>query len=455
VGSIWSKIAKGFYYFGGEAMKYVIGIRREDKNKWERRVPLTPEHVKELRENHSIEVWLQPSPIRIFLDEEYVQAGAKIREDLSPCPVVFGVKEMPLVFFQPHNTYVFFSHVIKGQDYNMPMLRRLLELKCQLIDYEKVVDEKGRRLIFFGKHAGIAGMVDTLWALGQRLSWEKIPNPFKQIKIAHQYESLARAEEEISEVGRKIKSDGLDKSLLPFICGISGYGNVSHGAQEILDILPIKEISPDEISPLVESAEYSKNHVYKVVFKEEHTVEPISQNDRFDLQDYYDHPEKYRSKFETYVPYLTLFMNCIYWDKRYPKLVTKKYLKQLYAGKEKPRLRVIGDISCDIEGSVECNLKWTQPDNPVYVYDPFDDRAIDGYEGNGPVVLAVDNLPCEIPRESSIYFSQVLKPFIPEIARADFSVDFDQCNLPPPIKNAVIVYHGELTPNYLYLKNFL
>jgi alanine dehydrogenase len=452
---MWSKIVKGFYCSGGESMKYRIGIRREDKNKWERRVPLTPEHVKELREDHSIEVWLQPSPIRIFLDEEYVQAGAKIREDLSQCPVVFGVKEMPLGFFQPHNTYVFFSHVIKGQDYNMPMLKRILELKCNLIDYEKVVDEKGRRLIFFGKHAGIAGMVDTLWALGQRLSWEKISNPFERIENAYKYKNLNQAKEEISKVGTKIKREGLIKSLAPLICGIAGYGNVSHGVQEILDLLPIKEINPTEIFPLVEGAEYSENHIYKVVFKEKHTVEPILPEDRFELQDYYSHPEKYRSKFETYIPHLSLFMNCIYWDKRYPKLVTKKYLKQLYAGTQKPRLRVIGDISCDIEGSVECNLKWTEPDKPIYVYDPLQDKAIDGHEGTGPVVLAVDNLPCEISKESSIYFSQVLKPFIPDIAKADFSVDFDQCILPPPIKNAVIAYHGELTPNYRYLKNYL
>jgi len=436
-------------------MKYMIGIRREDKNKWERRVPLTPEHVRELRQDHSVEVWLQPSPIRIFSDEEYIQAGAKIQEDLSQCPIVFGVKEMPLAFFQPHNTYVFFSHVIKGQDYNMPMLKRMLELRCQLIDYEKVVDEGKRRLIFFGKHAGIAGMIDTLWALGQRLCWEKIPNPFERIKNAYKYRNLDEAKEEVSDVGKKIKREGLDKSLVPLICGISGYGHVSQGVQEILDLLPIKEISPDEIFPLVESAEYSKNHIYKVVFKEKHTVEPISPTDRFELQDYYDHPEKYRSKFETYIPHLSLFMNCIYWDKRYPKLVTKKYLKQLYAGKEKPRLRIIGDISCDVEGSVECNPKWTQPDNPVYVYNPFEDKGIDGYEGNGPVVLAVDNLPCEISKEASIYFSQVLKPFVIEIAKADFLVDFDHCNLPPPIKNAVIAYHGELTSNYRYLKNYL
>jgi len=416
---------------------------------------LTPEDVKEFRENHSIEVCLQPSKIRIFSDEEYIQVGAKIQEDLSPCPVVFAVKEMPLGFFQPHKTYVFFSHVIKGQKFNMPMLKRMLELKCQLIDYEKVVDEKGRRLIFFGKHAGMAGMIDTLWALGQRLSWEGISNPFHRVKNAYKYKNLAEAKEGISEVGKKIKTEGLDKSLVPLICGVTGYGHVSHGVQEILDLLPIKEISPDEIFSLVRSSNYSKNHIYKVVFKEEHTVEPISPEDHFELQDYYDHPEKYRSKFETYIPHLTLFVNCIYWDKRYPKLVTKKYLKQLFSNKEKPNLRVIGDISCDIEGSVECNLKWTQPDNPVYVYNPFEDKTTDGYEETGPVVLAVDNLPCEISKEASIYFSQVLKPFIPEIVKADFSVGFDRCILPSPIKNAVIAYHGELTPNYRYLQNYL
>ncbi len=436
-------------------MKYMIGIRREDKNKWERRVPLTPEHVKELVEKHSVEVWLQPSPIRIFPDEQYVQAGAKIQEDLSLCPVVFGVKEMPSGFFSPDKTYVFFSHVIKGQAYNMPMLKRMMELKCQLIDYEKVADEKGRRLIFFGEHAGLAGMIDTLWALGQRLSWEGISNPFDRIKNAYKYETLAGAKEDVSEVGERIRAEGLDESLVPLICGIAGYGNVSHGVQEILDLLPIKEIRPDEIAPLIRSSDYSKNHIYKVVFKEEHTVERISQKDGFRLQDYYDHPEKYRSKFEVYLPYLTVLVNCIYWEERYPRLVTKKYLKRLFSNKEKPNLRAIGDITCDIEGSVECNLKWTQPDNPVYVYDPFEDRAKDGWEGTGPVVLAVDNLPCEISREASAYFSQVLKPFVPEIARADFSVDSDRCILPPPIKNAVIVYHGELTPKYQYIKDYL
>ncbi len=418
-------------------------------------MPLIPEHVKELIESHAIDVYLQPSLIRIFSDDEYIQAGAKVKEDLSGCSIIFAVKEIPTDFFQPQKTYVFFSHTIKGQKHNIPMLKRMMKLGCNLIDYEKVTDEKGRRLIFFGRHAGLAGMIDTLWALGKRLTWEGIPNPFTEIKNAYKYKSLAEAKEGISKAGEKIKTDGLPELLTPLIFGVTGYGHVSSGAQEILDLLPHKQISPHEISSVDKQSDFSKRHIYKVVFKEEHIVEPISREDLFDLKDYYDYPEKYRSQFENYIPHLTVLVNCIYWDERYPRLVTKKFLKKLYAEDKNPRLKVIGDISCDIEGSIECTVKGTAPDNPVYVYNPGEEKVTDGYKGKGLVILAVDNLPCEISREASLDFSRVLKPFIPQIVKADFSVNFDGCALPPPIKNAVIVYHGELTPDYHYMQSFL
>ncbi len=432
-----------------------IGIRREDKSRWERRVPVIPEHARKLREEHGVEVWLQPSKIRVFSDEEYIQAGACVWEGLSPCPVILAIKEIPPDFFEPGKTYVFFSHTIKGQPYNMPMLKKMLELGCTLIDYEKVTDERGRRLIFFGRHAGLAGMIDSLWALGQRLNWEGIPNPFAEIRQTYQYESLAEAQKDVVRVGEKIAAEGLPESITPLIIGIAGYGNVSRGVQEILSLLPILEIEPDEVEAVSMGVDYSRNHVYKVVFREEHTVEPISPADRFELQDYYNHPEKYRSQFERYLPHLTVLMNCIYWDKMYPRLVTKSYLKRLFGGEEQPRLRVIGDVSCDIEGAIECTLHCTEPDEPVFVYDPFADRAIPGYAGKGPVVLAVDILPSELPRESSADFSRVLLDYIPAIAKADYSVPFEQLDLPPEIKRAVIAHRGELTPNYRYLEKFL
>jgi saccharopine dehydrogenase (NAD+, L-lysine-forming) len=444
-------------------MNACIGIRREDKSRWERRVPVTPEDARKLKEEYGIEVWVQPSPIRAFSEEEFTQAGAIVQEDLSPCPVVFAVKEMPLDFFQSRKTYVFFAHVIKGQPYNMPMLKKMLELGCNLIDYEKVTDEKGRRLIFFGRHAGIAGMIDTLWALGQRLDWEGIPNPFSQLRHTYEYRDLAEAKEAVSKVGEKIKAEGLPESVVPLICGIAGYGNVARGVWEILDLLPIEEIETKEVAPLVEGpalsgakgSDYASNVIYKAVFKEEHTVKPISPGGRFELQDFYDHPEKYRGKFESYVPYLTLIMNCVYWEEKYPRLVTKEYLKQLYGKQKQPRLRVIGDISCDIEGAIECTVRSTEPDEPVFVYNPFTGEATDGYEGEGPVVMAVDILPSELPRDASVDFSGVLQEFIPAIAKADFSVPFEQLDLPPEIKRAVIAYHGKLTPDYRYIEESL
>jgi len=436
-------------------MKNRIGIRREDKNKWERRVPLTPEDVKELREVQGIDVTLQPSPIRVFPDDEYLHVGANIQEDLSACPVVFAVKEIPAEFFRPGKTYVFFSHVIKGQKQNMPMLKRMMELKCNLIEYEKVADQEGKRLIFFGRHAGLAGMIDTLWALGKRLSWEGISNPFAGIENAYKYKTLNQAREGVLRAKEQIKKNGLPAEMTPLVFGVTGYGHVSLGAQEILDLLPHKQIDPNEIFSLDGESDFSRKHVYKVVFKEEHLAEPISPAGRFELQDYYDHPEKYRSQFERYIPHLAVLVNCIYWDERYPRLVTRKFLRKLYAEKESPRLRVIGDVSCDIEGSIECTVRVTQPDNPVYVCNPEEGQVRDGYEGKGVVILAVDNLPCEIPRRASIDFSHALKPFVPQIAKADFSVGFDKLALPAPIKKAAILHHGELTPDYRYIQEFL
>ena len=143
-----------------------IGIRREDKNKWEKRVPLTPEDVQLLIADHDLKIVVQPSQDhRIFPDSEYAKAGAIIDEDLSSCSTIIGVKEIPDQLFQPDTTYIFFSHVIKGQPYNMPMLQTLMEKNCTLLDYEKFEDNQNRRLIFFGRHAGLAGMVETLWAV--------------------------------------------------------------------------------------------------------------------------------------------------------------------------------------------------------------------------------------------------------------------------------------------------
>jgi saccharopine dehydrogenase (NAD+, L-lysine-forming) len=428
-----------------------VGIRREDKSRWERRVPITPAKARELRERHGLEFYVQPSAVRVFREEEFARAGAHVQEDLSPAGVVFAVKEIPLPFFQAGKTYVFFAHVIKAQPYNMPMLKRMMELRCNLIDYEKITDERGRRLIFFGWHAGVVSVVESLWALGRRLEWEGVANPFTAIRNTYTYDGLGAVRADLRAVGERIRSEGLPRAIAPLIVGIAGYGNVGRGVKEMLAELPTIDVPPEEVRRVAEDRGASNRALYRVVFKEEDIVAPNDPASHFDLQEYFQHPERYHSTFERYLPHL---MNANYWDERYPRLLPKSYARTLYGG-EQPRLRVIGDASCDIGGSIECTVKATEPDDPAYVWDPSTGEARMGVAGKGPVVLAVDILPSELPREASEYFSEILEPFIPAIAAADYSVPFEELEVPSEIARAVIVYHGKLTPDYRYLAKHL
>ena len=435
-------------------MSNFIGIRHEDKYLMERRTPLTPKHLAQLIREKKLDFIVQRSEKRIFTEGEYLAAGARVEDNLKECSIILGVKEIPISFFESEKTYVFFSHVIKGQAYNMPMLKRMMELKCNLIEYERIVDEQGKRLIFFGKYAGLAGMINSLWSLGQRLKFYGMETPFLKIQQAHKYDSLAEARKVISEVGQEIAENGLPEELRPLTIGFTGYGNVSIGAQEIANLLPVKEISPEILLTLKDRDHLPNNLIYKIVFKEEDLSEPIDHAQEFELHDYYAHPEKYRSQFEKYIPHLTVLMNCMYWDTRYPRIVTKDYLEKLYSAGT-PKLAVIGDITCDPDGSIECTHKGTEIEDPVFVYNPFTHRPTSGFEGDGILVMPVDILPSELPRDSSIAFADALMPYIKPIAVADFNQHFDDVDLPRALKKALILHQGELTPDYKYIEQYL
>jgi alpha-aminoadipic semialdehyde synthase len=436
-------------------MPYFIGLRREDKNPWERRVPLIPSHIRELRQEHGLEFIVQPSPIRIFRDEDFVLEGARVEEDLSPCSVVFAVKEIPVDLVADGRTYLFFSHTIKGQSHNMPMLRRLIDRRATLIDYERIVDDQGRRLLFFGRQAGEAGMVDTLWALGRRLKLEGLETPFARLLQMYHYTNLLEAKEAVARAGFAIRENGLPPEVVPLVTGFAGYGHVSQGAQEIYNLLPVAEIAAEEFAEFMRAGNFSPHRAYKIVFSEHHMVRPRDAGRIFDLQEYYRSPELYEAILEPYLGHLTAFVNGIYWAPKYPHFVTKAFIRRLYEGEVRPRLRVVADISCDIEGGVEITLKCTDPQDPVFVYDPVLDAALPGLEGRGPVVIAVDNLPAEISLESSIFFSQALKPFVPGIARADYGAPFEAGGLPAPVKRGTILWRGEFTPPFAHMKEFL
>ena len=431
-----------------------IGIRREDKNEWERRVPLTPVHVEQLTKS-GFKVSIQASNVRIFSDVEYANAGAAIREDLTDCDLVLAVKEIPVKFFRKGGVFMFFPHVCKGQSHNMSMLRRIMEVGATLIDFERVVDDSNRRLIFFGNHAGSAGMIETFHALGRRLEWEGFKTQFAEVKRPVSLDGIDQGCEMVRAVGQKIKKDGLPDSLVPLVVGFAGYGNVSKGAQAVFDLMPHEQIAPRELEPFFKSQNYSSRKLYKVVFEEEHFVRSRDIRKEFSLHEYYEEPERYLGVFEEYLPYLTVLMNCIYWDQRYPKLVTKDWIQKAWASIERPRLKVLGDISCDIEGAIECTLAATDPGDPMYTYVAAEDRIVHGWKGEGPVVMAVDTLPSEVPREASSSFGDMLAPFLHRIVAADFGAPFGPLDLPNEIKKAVIVHRGDLTPNYRHLLRFL
>lgn len=430
-----------------------IGIRHEDKYIMERRVAIPPVVAKKLIEN-GLEVYVESSAKRVFNDDEFKEVGAKVTKDLSPCPVIFGVKEMPDHFFEEGKTYIFFSHVIKGQAYNMPMLKAMIGKKCNLIDYEKIADDTGRRLIFFGRFAGLAGMINSLWSFGQRLKLKGVDTPFTSLQQAHKYDSLSEAEIAVKAVGDIIRKTGLPKEFVPFTIGFTGYGNVSKGAQHIADLLPTVEISPEDLLELKKSGKFSNKLVYKIVFKEEDLSEPIDPNNKFDLSDYYNHPEKYKNQFEKYPEHLTILMNCMYWDDKYPRIFTKDFIEKIYR-KGNMKLQVVGDITCDPDGSIEFLHKGTVIQDPVFVYDPIKREPTMGFEGDGILVMAVDILPSELPRESSESFGEALVNFVPAIAQADYSQDFDSLRLPSEIKRALILHKGELTPDYQYISEYL
>ncbi|MCB0254549.1 MAG: hypothetical protein KDI55_12575 [Anaerolineae bacterium] len=431
-----------------------VGVRREDKSIWERRVPLTPAVARLLRDQHGIETYIQPSSIRAFSDDEFRQAGVQVDEDLSGCPVVLAIKEIPKNVFLPGQAYVFFAHVIKGQPFNMPMLARLLELGCTLIDYERITDDTGRRLIFFGWHAGVAGMLETLRALGLRLQWQGVPNPFAALRQPYQYRDLDEALLDVDAAAASIRTDGLPASLAPLTLGVAGYGNVARGVWHILDRLPVQVIEPDDLAGVAVDPAASRHVIYAATFREEHIAASLAAGQPFDLQRYYQHPEEFQPAFEPYLPYLDVLVNAIYWTPQYPRLVTKTYLRDAMAG-DALRLQVIGDISCDIDGAIECTVRATEAGEPCFVYDPLTDETTDGVAGRGVVDMAVDILPSELPRDASEDFSRVLAEFIPALATADYSAPFAELALPAPIKRAVITHRGELTPDYRYLLQYL
>jgi alpha-aminoadipic semialdehyde synthase len=432
-------------------MNFRLGVRREDLPH-ERRAPLCPDDLLWLSRK-GISVAVEPSSARIFADREYLDAGAALEVDLSPCGVILGLKEVAGEKLMAKKCYLFFSHTMKGQDHNLPMLKRLLELGCTLIDYEAITDRNGRRLVYFGHYAGYAGMIDSLWALGQRLARvDQLDTPLLALQQTLAYDDIDHAERMVRAVGLALKEMALPADLTPITIGLAGMGNVSKGAQQVMHWLGATRIAAEDLA----TAAAATVGIRYVVFDLPHLVQRRTDGGFSSREHYYAHPEEYEPIFaQRYLPELNLLANCIYWEARFPRLVTLADLQALYRNARGTRLRVIGDLSCDVGGAIEATVKTTEPVNPVYVYDLDRAQAIDGVHGRGPVILAIYNLPSELPREASAAFSCALSPFLPRLAAAQLDASLERSGLPQPLQRATIAYRGELTPRFAYLQPLL
>jgi alpha-aminoadipic semialdehyde synthase len=444
-----------FLYFKrgaeSEGVMKKIGIRKEDKNQFEGRVPLIPDHCKLIIDNFNIPIKIQPSNIRTFEDQEFSQAGCVVDENILDCDLILGVKEIPADMYQKDKVYMCFSHTIKGQDYNMPTLKKILESEATLLDYELITNQLGQRTVYFSTFAGYVGAAETLWTIGRRWALEGFHTPFEKLRRPYEYKNLAHLKMAIGLIGKELISDGIPQDAPPIIIGVTGSGSVSMGALNILQILPHKYIQPEDL--LSSDFKPDTHFIYIVHLKRKYRVAPIYASDSADSSKFFEKPQEYKSIVESYLEKCTALINGVYWEEGFPRIATKSFIRKHYESKK--YLRVIADISCDIHGSVEFTEYATQPDAPVFTYNPLTEKPEAGFTLNGPNVMAVDNLPAEISRDSSEYFSESLIGYVPMILETDFSKPFDKLVLPEFLKRAIIVHKGELTPGFRYLQKFI
>jgi alpha-aminoadipic semialdehyde synthase len=450
-------------------MQNTIGILREGlSKKGEKRAAVTPEWAKHIVEwGHKLIVQPAAHPEteeikRAFNDEEYKNSGAEISEDLSPADVIFGLKEIDTDRILPNKTYLFFSHTHKGQKKNRSMLQALVKNNSTVIDYELIRTDKNIRLVTaFTYNAGYAGMVDSLWTLGKRLKINGVPNPFELINQAIEEEHLNKAKESFNLAAREIELNGTPEELPPIIVCILGKGKTAEGTREMFDILPHEDIRIEQLQEIYQNGSRKKLYALHIDIEEIYRIKKDSQlsvkeYNNLDVKEkwqvYFDHPELFETNLDKVLPYITVLMNCIIWSNKYPRTTTKSLIKMTY--NDDKTLQVIGDITCDPNGSIEFS-KETWIDDPVYIYNTETETITDGFEGDGIAVMAVTNLPCEFSADASIQFGGNLAPFYKNIVSTDYKKSFADSGLAPEIKSAVIMWKGEFAEEFKYMKAFI
>ena len=428
-----------------------LGIVREVYSKWERRAPLCPSHVRELTKD-GIKVLVQPSKTRIFSDKEYEDAGAVITNDVSEAQVILGVKQVPVEELLADKTYMFFSHTIKGQIQNMPLLEACLQKNVRLVDYECITKDgksNGKRLIAFGSWAGRAGMINALRGLGERLLALGISSPFLHMGSSYMYSSFEEARRAVLQVGEAIRTHGIAPELAPFVVVFTSNGKASRGAQEVFELLPHQWVHASELAHLPPD----RGKLFGCVVTAQDTAKH-REDAPFDRQEYYQHgAARYESAFHRDIaPYASTIVNCTYWDDRYPRLLTKQDMQVLHA-EGNTKLLAVADISCDVRGSVEMLERTSTIERPFYRYSVANQRVEDDLDGDGVLMMGVDILPSELPREASRHFGDLLTSMVRPLLQASPDATMQELDqtLTRELLGAVITNKGSMTPRFAYI----
>jgi alanine dehydrogenase len=395
-----------------------FGIIKERKNPPDRRVVFSPDELarlKQLYKDASIKV--ESSDIRIFTDEQYKNLGIEVTNDISDCDVLFGVKEVPVEYLIPNKAYFFFSHTIKKQPYNRKLLQVILEKNIDLYDHETIVDSHNRRLIGFGRYAGIVGAYNSIRAFGIKFELFKLPKA----------ETLSGKEALITHLKRLV--------LPPLKFVITGTGKVGNGAKEVLDAIKVKEVSVEN---------YLTKNYSQPVYTQIDVLEYNKRKDGkvLDFKDFYNNPLDYVSDFERFTKVSDIYITGHFYANVAPIILTREMLQS-----KDCKIKVVADISCDVNGPIACTQRSSTIAEPLYGYLPSENKEVDIFHPAAIVVMAVDNLPCELPKDASEGFGEM---FMEHVIPAFFNGDKDGI-----LQRAKITEKGKLTPRFSYLQDYV
>lgn len=395
-----------------------IGIIREGKIPPDARVLLTPEQCKKIEANLPVDILVEPSENRVFEDEEYEKQNVTLSKDMESCKVLMGVKEVPIMNLIPNKTYFFFSHTIKEQVYNRKLLQAILAKNIRLIDYEVLTNERGQRLIAFGRFAGMVGAHNGLWTYGKRTG-------AFELKRMKDHKDYAEAQAFYKTV-----------KFPPIRIVLTGTGRVGKGAAEVLEDMGIQKVKPkDFLNQTYDHAVYTQLVCSNYAQRKDGSA--------FHKQDFYDHPEWFEAKFAPYTQVSDLMINGIYWDNNAPAFFTKEEMKS-----KDFKIKVIADVTCDIApvSSIPSTLKASTIADPVFGYDPRTEAATKAFQADCIDMMTIDNLPNELPRDASQSFgNQFIECILPELLKDESDI----------LERATVAENGQLGKYFQYLGSYI